>query len=110
MGKRGKWKYIMDLEVQNLKEKMTFSNKVLVWTEINRKNNSIDRVVVIPLREVADFIKGEEENPIAPCKFIRKTKKNQNKELLLHCNMICEYLKYILFKSFETKVIFLCMY
>ena len=43
--------------------------------EINRKNNSIDRAVIIPLRGVADFIKGEEENPIAPCKFIRKTKK-----------------------------------
>lgn len=43
--------------------------------EINRKNNSIDWVVVITLWRVADFIKGEEENPIAPCKFIQKTKK-----------------------------------
>ena len=96
----------MDLEVKDLKGKMAFSSKDLVWAEINRKNNSIDRVVIIPLRRVADFIKGEEENPIAPCKFIRKKKK----ELLLHCNMICEYLKYILFRSFETTVIFLCMY
>ena len=54
--------------------------------------------------------KGEEENPIAPCKFIRKKRVNQEKDLLLHCNMIFEYLKYILFRSFETTVIFLCMY
>ena len=60
----------MDLEVQDLKGKMTFSSKYLVWTEINRKNNSIDRVAAIPLRRVDDFIKGEEENPIAPCKFV----------------------------------------
>ena len=53
---------------------MTFSNEDLVWTEINTKNNGIDRVAVIPLRRVADFIKGEEENPIAPCNFVRKTK------------------------------------
>lgn len=39
----------MDLEVQDLKGKMTFSNKDLVWTEINTKNNGIDRVAVIPL-------------------------------------------------------------
>eukprot|EP00253_Pinus_taeda_P028427 PITA_28427 len=74
MGKRKKWQYIMDLEVQDLKGKMTFSSKDLVWAEINTKNNGIDRVVVIPLRRVAEFIKGEEENPIAPCKFVRKTK------------------------------------
>lgn len=74
MGKRKKWQYIMDLEVQDLKGKMMFSSKDLVWTEINRKNNGIDRVVVISLRRVADFIKGEEENPIAPCKFVRKIK------------------------------------
>ena len=65
----------MDLEVQDLKGKMAFSSKDLVWTEINKKSNGIDRVAVIPLRRVFDFIKGEEENPIAPCKFIRKTKK-----------------------------------
>ena len=65
----------MDLEVQDLKEKIIFSSKDLVWTEIDRKNNSIDRVALIPLKRVPDFIKGEEENPIAPCKFIRKTNK-----------------------------------
>jgi len=80
MGKRSKWQYIIDLEVQDLKGKMTFSSKDLVWAEINRKNNSIDRVAVIPLRRVADFIKGEEENPMAPCKFIRKTKKKTKRK------------------------------
>jgi len=65
----------MDLEVQDLKGKITFSSKDLVWMEINRKNNSIDRVAVIPLGQVFDFIKGDEENPISPCKFIRKTNK-----------------------------------
>lgn len=70
----------MDLEVQDLKGKMTFSSKDLVWREINRKNNSIDRVSVISLRRVAEFIKGEEENPISPCKFIRKTKKRTKRK------------------------------
>lgn len=64
----------MDLEMQDLKGKMTFSSKDLVWAEINTKNNGIDRVGVIPLERVANFIKGEEENPIAPCKFVQKTK------------------------------------
>jgi len=109
MGKRKKWQYIMDLEVQDLKGKMTFSSKDLVWAEINTKNNGIDCVAVIPLRRVADFIKGEEENPIAPCKFVRKTN-NQNKELPLDHNMKCEYFKNALFRSFETTFIFLCMY
>lgn len=48
--------------------------KTWIRQKINRKNNSIDRIAVIPLWRVADFIKGEEENPIAPCKFVRKTK------------------------------------
>ena len=40
----------MDLEVQDLKGKMTFSSKDLFWAEINIKNNGIDRVAIIPLR------------------------------------------------------------
>ena len=44
MGKRGKWEAIMDLEVQYLIEKVMFSSKDLVWNEIYRENQSIDRV------------------------------------------------------------------
>ena len=74
MGKRAKWKHIMDLQVQDLKDKTTFSSKDLVWTEIKRNNNSIERVALIPIERVSEFIKGEEENHIAPCNFIRKNK------------------------------------
>ena len=65
----------MDLEVQDLNDQIIFSSKDSVWTDMGRKNNSIDRVALIPLKQVSDFIKGEEENPIAPCKFIQKTNK-----------------------------------
>ena len=74
MGKRAKWQHIMDIQVQDLKYKTTFSSKDLVWTEIKRNNNSIDRVALIPSERVSHFIKGEEENHIAPCNFIWKRK------------------------------------
>ena len=70
MGKRAKWQHIMDIQVQDLKDKTIFSSKDLVWTEINRNNNNIDRVALIPLKRVSEFIKGEEENHISPCNFI----------------------------------------
>ena len=65
----------MDLEVQDLKEKVMFSSKDLVWTEIYRENQSIDRVALVPSRRVADFIRGEETNPNAPCTFLRRQNK-----------------------------------
>ena len=77
MGKRGKWEAIMDLEVQDLKEKVTFSSKDLVWTEIYRDNQSINRVDLVPSHRVFDFIRGEEANPGAPCTFLFL----QNKQL-----------------------------
>ena len=65
----------MDLEVQDLKEKVMFSSKDLVWTEIYRENQSIDRVSLVPSRRVADFIRGEEANPDAPCTFLHRKNK-----------------------------------
>ena len=62
----------MDLEVQDLKEKVMFSSKDLVWTEIYQENQSIDRVSLVPSRRVVDFIRGEEANPGAPCTFLRR--------------------------------------
>lgn len=96
--------------MQYLKGKITFSNKDLVWIEINTKNNGIDHVAVISLRRVADFIKGEEKILLLDVNSYEKQRVNQKKDLLLHCSMICEHLEYILFISFETMVIFLCMY
>ena len=77
MRMQGKWDAIMDLEVQDIKEKVTFSSKELVWTEIYRENQSIDHVALVPSRRVVDFIRGEEENPDAPCTFLR----HQNKQV-----------------------------
>jgi len=79
MVKRGKWNNIMDLEVQDLKDMTIFSSKDLVWTEIHRKNKSIDRVALVPSHRVHDFIKGEETNPIAPCTFMRRQSKQPGK-------------------------------
>ena len=66
----------MDLEVQYLKEKVTFSSKDLVWTEIYQENHSIDLVALVPSHRVFYFIWGEETKPNAPCTFIR----HQNKQ------------------------------
>ena len=65
----------MDLEVQDLKEKVTFSSKDLVWIEIYRENQSIDRVALVPSHRVVDFIRGEEANPDAPCTFLFRQNK-----------------------------------
>ena len=70
-----KWKSVMALEVQDPKDKVIFSGKDLVWTEIYKENMNIDRVAKIPKERVADFIKGEELNPDAPCSFRRKQSK-----------------------------------
>ena len=75
MGKRGKWEAIMDLEVQDMIEKVAFSSKDLVWNEIYRENQSIDRVALIPSCRVVDFIRGEESNPEAPCTFLHRQNK-----------------------------------
>ena len=75
MGKQGKWEAIVDLEVQDLKEKVVFSSKDLVWIEIYQENHSINRVALVPSRRVADFIRGEETNPNAPCTFLRRQNK-----------------------------------
>ena len=61
----------MDLEVQYLKEKVMFSSKDLVWIEIYREKQSIDHVALVPSCRVVYFIRGEEENPNAPCTFLR---------------------------------------
>ena len=70
-----KWKTIMGLEVQDPKEKTTFSSKYLVWSEVYRTNMSIDRIAKIPSYRVPDFIRGEEMNQEAPCNFIRRQSK-----------------------------------
>ena len=76
----------MDLEVQYLKEKVTFSSKDLVWTEIYRENQSIDRVSLAPSRRVADFIRGEEANPDAPCALLchKKKPRERNSDAFLY--------------------------
>ena len=60
----------MDLEVQDLKEKVKFSSKDLIWTKIYLENQSIDRVYLVPSRRVFDFIKGGEVNHDDPCTFL----------------------------------------
>ena len=65
----------MDLEVQDLKEKVMFFGKDLVWIEIYRENQSIDCVYLVPSRRVVDFIKGGGANPDAPCTFLHRKNK-----------------------------------
>ena len=79
MGKQCKWETIMELEVQDIKDMVTFSSKDLVWTKIHRENMSIDCVDLLPSHRVPDFIKGEETNPSAPCNFLRKQNKKPGK-------------------------------
>jgi hypothetical protein len=64
-----KWRTIMGIEVQDHKDKITFSGKYLIWSEIYTKM-SIDGVAKISSKRVFDFIKGEEMNQEAPCTFI----------------------------------------
>ena len=70
-----KWRTIMGIEVQDPKDKITFSGKDLIWSEIYRTNMSIDRVAKIPAKRVPDFIRGEEMNQEAPCTFVRRQNK-----------------------------------
>ena len=79
MGKQGKWEAIMDLEVKDPKNMVIFSSRDLVWSKIHRENMSIDRIALIPSSRVPDFIKGEGENPDAPCTFVRKQSKQPGK-------------------------------
>ena len=77
MGRQKKWKIVMGLEVQEPKDKSTFSSKDLTWTEVYRPDSPLfDRVARIPLGRVPDFIRGEESNPDAPCNFLLTLKKN----------------------------------
>ena len=70
-----KWKTIMDLPVQDPKDKIIFSNEDLVWFEVYGNKLSIDRVAIIPLLRVPNFIRGEANNPIALCTFIHRQNK-----------------------------------
>ena len=54
-----KWKTIMDLRVQEPKDKIIFSNEDLVWSEVNGNKLSIDRVARISLVRFPDFIRGD---------------------------------------------------
>ena len=66
----------MDLEVQDPKNRSTFSSKDLVWSEMyGPKKMSIDRIALIPSHRVSEFIQGEERNLDAPCTFTRRKKK-----------------------------------
>ena len=67
-----KWTTIMDIEVQDPLGKDTFSIVDMNWSEVVKEDKSIDHVALIPYSRVPDFIKGEEMNPNAPCKFVRK--------------------------------------
>ena len=70
-----KWKTIMDVPVQDPKDKIIFSNEDLVWSEVYGNKLSIDRVARIHLLRVPNFIRGEENNPIALCTFIHQQNK-----------------------------------
>lgn len=72
MGRKTKWSVILDQQVQDLSGKNVFSQKDLMWNGILRLDKSVDRVALIPYSRLPDFIKGEEMNPDAPCKFIRR--------------------------------------
>ena len=71
-----KWKTIMDLPVQDPKDKIIFSNEDLVWSEVYGNKLSIDRVARISLLRVFHFIRREEKNPIALCTFIHRQNKS----------------------------------
>lgn len=70
MVRKKKWTTVMDLKVQDLPGKDIFSSIDLNWSEVVKGDKSIDRVALIPYSRVPDFIKGEEMNPNAPCKFV----------------------------------------
>lgn len=72
MGRKTKWSVILNQQVQDLSGKNVFSQTDLMWNEIRRLDKSVDRVALIPYSRLPDFIKGEEMNPDAPCKFIRR--------------------------------------
>lgn len=59
----------MGLQVQDPKEKITFSSKDLVWSEVYKTNLNIDQVARISTQIIIDFIKGEESNLNALCTF-----------------------------------------
>ena len=62
----------MDLKVQDLPRKDIFLSIDMNWSEVVKGDKSINYVALIPYSIVFDFIKGEEMNPNAPCKFVRK--------------------------------------
>jgi hypothetical protein len=66
----------MGLEVQNPKDRSTFSSKDLTWTDLYRRYSTlIDRIARIHLGRVPDFIRVEESNIHAPCTFLPIGKK-----------------------------------
>jgi len=65
----------MGIEVQDLKDKITFFGKDLIWSAIYRTNMNIDWVAKIHSKRVPDFIIGEEMNQEAPCTFVRQQNK-----------------------------------
>ena len=81
MGKQSKWQAIMELEMQDPNNMITFSIKDLVWSEINQTNGSFDRVAKISSHRVLNFIRGDEMDPNVACGFIqRKTKEPRKKD------------------------------
>ena len=43
----------------------------MFWVEIVKEDKFVDCVALIPYYTAPDFIKGEEINLIAPCKFVQ---------------------------------------
>ena len=56
-----------------------FSAKDIIWSEIHRRNGTIDRVAIISSERVPRFIKVEEMNPDAPCDFYHNKNKGPRK-------------------------------
>jgi hypothetical protein len=76
MGRQRKWNIIMALEVQDPKDKSTFSSKDLTWTDLYRRDDPLfDNIARIPLGIIPDFSTGEERNLDAPCTFLHILKK-----------------------------------
>ncbi|KAH9320816.1 hypothetical protein KI387_015455, partial [Taxus chinensis] len=82
MGRKSKWSNIINLQVQEFKDKETFSSLDMTWTEIRCHVGSIDRVALIPYNRICDFIRGEENHPDTLCKFVCKANRSSECRVL----------------------------
>ena len=79
MGRMNIWETVMGLDLQDPKDVTIFSAKDIVWSEIHRRNGTVDQVAKILSERVPHFIKGEKINLDAPCDFYHNRNKGPGK-------------------------------